>query len=127
MFTDAKEVLAKVFLLQREGLRRTIRSRMDRRLHGRIDPSDVLQDAYLEAHRRQDELAEANMPPSLWVRLLTQQKLVDLHRYHQARVHLLRAVDGAEDRAAVLTSLATAERGLGNHEAAKNALEEARG
>jgi tetratricopeptide (TPR) repeat protein len=51
---------------------------------------------------------------------------VELHRYHQARVHLLRAVDGAEDRAAVLTALATAERGLGNHDAAKIALEEAR-
>jgi tetratricopeptide (TPR) repeat protein len=51
---------------------------------------------------------------------------VELHRYHQARVHLLRAVDGAEDRAAVLTALATAERGLGNHEAAQIALEEAR-
>jgi tetratricopeptide (TPR) repeat protein len=51
---------------------------------------------------------------------------VDLHRYHQARVHLLRAVDGAEDRAAVLTALATAERGLGNHDAAQSALEEAR-
>jgi tetratricopeptide (TPR) repeat protein len=51
---------------------------------------------------------------------------VELHRYHQARVHLLRAIDGAEDRAAVLTALATAERGLGNHDAAKNALEEAR-
>jgi len=51
---------------------------------------------------------------------------VELHRYHQARVHLLRAIDGAEDRAAVLTVLATAERGLGNHDAAKIALEEAR-
>jgi tetratricopeptide (TPR) repeat protein len=51
---------------------------------------------------------------------------VELHRYHQARVHLLRAVDAAEDRAAVLTALATAERGLGNHDAAKIALEEAR-
>jgi len=51
---------------------------------------------------------------------------VELHRYHQARVHLLRAVDGAEDRAAVLKALATAERGLGNHEAAKIALESAR-
>lgn len=51
---------------------------------------------------------------------------VDLHRYHQARVHLLRSLDGAEDRAAVLTALATAERGLGNHDAAQIALEEAR-
>jgi tetratricopeptide (TPR) repeat protein/glycosyltransferase involved in cell wall biosynthesis len=51
---------------------------------------------------------------------------VELHRYHQARVHLLRAIDGAEDRAAVLTALAMAERGLGNHDAAQIALEEAR-
>jgi tetratricopeptide (TPR) repeat protein len=50
---------------------------------------------------------------------------VELHRFHQARLHLLRAVEGAEDRAAVLTALATAERGLGNHDAAKSALEEA--
>jgi tetratricopeptide (TPR) repeat protein len=51
---------------------------------------------------------------------------VELHRYHQARVHLLRAIDGAEDRPAVLTALAMAERGLGNHDAAQIALEEAR-
>ena len=51
---------------------------------------------------------------------------IELHRYHQARVHLLRAVDGAEDRAAVLTALAKAEIGLGNVDAAKIALEEAR-
>jgi len=52
---------------------------------------------------------------------------VELHRYHQARVHLLRAIDGAEDRPAVFTALAAAERGLGNHDAAKMALEGARG
>jgi protein O-GlcNAc transferase len=51
---------------------------------------------------------------------------VELRRYHQARVHLLRAIDGADDRAAVLTALATAEHGLGNHDAAQIALEEAR-
>ena len=51
---------------------------------------------------------------------------VELRRYHQARVHLLRAVDGALDRAAVLTELAKAEMGLGNLDAARNTLEEAR-
>jgi tetratricopeptide (TPR) repeat protein/glycosyltransferase involved in cell wall biosynthesis len=51
---------------------------------------------------------------------------VELRRYHQARVHLLRAVDGAIDRAAVLTELAKAEMGLGNLDAARNTLEEAR-
>ncbi len=51
---------------------------------------------------------------------------IDLSRYHQARVHLRRAVEGAEDRAAVLTALAKAEIGLGNVDAAKTALAEAR-
>lgn len=51
---------------------------------------------------------------------------VELRRYHQARVHLLRAVEGAEDRAAVLTELAKAEIGLGNVDAARDTLEEAR-
>ena len=51
---------------------------------------------------------------------------VELRRYHQARVHLLRAVDGADDRAAVLTELAEAEIGLGNVDAARDTLEEAR-
>ncbi len=51
---------------------------------------------------------------------------VELKRYHQARVHLLRAVEGAEDRAAVLTELAKAEIGLGNVQAARDSLEQAR-
>jgi tetratricopeptide (TPR) repeat protein len=51
---------------------------------------------------------------------------IELRRYHQARVHLQRALDGAEDRASVLTELAKAEIGLGNVEAARVVLEEAR-
>jgi tetratricopeptide (TPR) repeat protein len=51
---------------------------------------------------------------------------VELRRYHQARVHLMRAIEGAEDRAAVLTELAKAEIGLGNVQAARDTLEEAR-
>jgi len=51
---------------------------------------------------------------------------IELKRYHQARVHLQRALDGAEDRGTVLTELAKAEVGLGNLEAARGALEEAK-
>jgi tetratricopeptide (TPR) repeat protein len=69
----------------------------------------------------------ADDPDLSLTNFLVGRTYVELHRYHQARVHLLRALDGAEDRAAVLTALATAERGLGNHDAAKSALEEARG
>ena len=52
-----------VFARHRERLRRMVQMRLDYRLHGRIDASDVIQDAYLEASRRMDNyLREPGMP-----------------------------------------------------------------
>ena len=57
--------------------------RLDQRLQGRVDPSDVLQEAFLEATRRRPEyLRQPGMPFFLWLRLLTGQRLIDLHRQH---------------------------------------------
>ena len=57
--------------------------RLDRRLQGRIDPSDVIQEAYLEASARLAEyLRNPSMPFFLWLRFLAGQKLVTLHRHH---------------------------------------------
>jgi RNA polymerase sigma-70 factor (ECF subfamily) len=57
--------------------------RLDRRLQGRIDASDIIQEAYLEASRRlADYLRQPPMPFFLWLRFLTGQKLVELHRHH---------------------------------------------
>ena len=72
-------------LLARHGdrLRRMVALRMDRRLQGRIDPSDVIQETYLEASVRLAEyLRDPSMPFFLWLRFLTGQKLVTLHRHH---------------------------------------------
>jgi RNA polymerase sigma-70 factor (ECF subfamily) len=70
----------------RERLRRMIALRLDQRLQGRIDPSDVLQEAYLEAWGRLAEyLREPTMPFFLWLRFLAGQKLVTLHRHHLGR------------------------------------------
>jgi RNA polymerase sigma-70 factor (ECF subfamily) len=67
----------------RHRLRRMIALRLDRRLQGRIDPSDVIQEAYLEASSRLAEyLRNPSMPFFLWLRFLTGQKLVTLHRHH---------------------------------------------
>jgi RNA polymerase sigma-70 factor (ECF subfamily) len=68
----------------RNRLRRMVALRLDRRLQGRIDPSDVIQDAYLEAARRLPEyLRERSpMPLFLWLRFLTAQTLQALHRRH---------------------------------------------
>jgi RNA polymerase sigma-70 factor, ECF subfamily len=66
-----------------ERLRRMVALRLDHRLQGRFDASDVIQEAYLEASRRlADYLKQPNMPFFLWLRFITGQKLLELHRYH---------------------------------------------
>jgi RNA polymerase sigma-70 factor (ECF subfamily) len=67
----------------RARLRRLVQVRLDRRLQGRIDPSDVIQEAYLEATSRLNEfLRQPNLPFFVWLRLITIQKLALMHRKH---------------------------------------------
>src|SRR5262245_4026227 len=69
----------------RDRLRRMVALRFDPRLQGRLDASDVIQEAYLEASTRLDEyLRDPKLPFFLWLRFLTGQKLVTLHRQHLA-------------------------------------------
>jgi RNA polymerase sigma-70 factor (ECF subfamily) len=64
-------------------LRRMVALRLDRRLQGRIDPSDVLQEAYLDAATHLAEyLRQPTMPFFLWLRAITGHKLQKLHRQH---------------------------------------------
>jgi RNA polymerase sigma-70 factor (ECF subfamily) len=67
----------------RDRLRRMVALRLDRRLQGRIDPSDVIQETFLEASTRLAEYERnPSMPFFLWLRFLAGQKLVTLHRHH---------------------------------------------
>ena len=60
-----------------------VRLRMDRRLQGRVDASDVIQEAYIEAAQRFEEYKQdPNVPPFIWLRFLTGQKLIQLQRRH---------------------------------------------
>jgi RNA polymerase sigma-70 factor (ECF subfamily) len=64
-------------------LGKMVRLRLDCRLHGRIDPADVLQEAFVDASRRLAEYAAApKLPLSLWLRFLISQRLQLLHRKH---------------------------------------------
>jgi RNA polymerase sigma-70 factor (ECF subfamily) len=64
-------------------LRRMVAVRLDPRLQGRVDPSDVLQEAYLEAATRlADYLRRPELPFHLWLRLVAGDRLAKLHRYH---------------------------------------------
>jgi tetratricopeptide (TPR) repeat protein len=65
--------------------------------------------------------------PDLWLtNFVVGRAYLEQRRFHQARVHLQRALDDAEDRPAVLAELAKAEIGVGDLDAARGALEEAR-
>lgn len=78
-----EQALAALFIHYRARLRQMIALRLDRRLQGRLDPSDVLHEAYLDMARRlPDYAADPKMPFFLWLRFLTGQKLTDLHRHH---------------------------------------------
>jgi RNA polymerase sigma-70 factor (ECF subfamily) len=76
-----RQAMAMVFERYRERLRRLVHVRLDARLRGRCDPSDVIQEAYLDASRRLPEYLERPAVPFfLWLRLLTAQKVVEVHR-----------------------------------------------
>lgn len=67
-------------------LRRMVAARLDPRLRGRFDPSDVLQDAYFEASARLGEyVREPKLPFFLWMRQMTGHFLGRLHRDHLGR------------------------------------------
>ena len=83
-----ERAMTELFTRHRERLRQMIRLRLDRRLQGRIDSSDVLQDTYLEVARRAREyIAQPDLPPFIWLRYLTGQTLLALHRHH-LKVHM---------------------------------------
>jgi RNA polymerase sigma-70 factor (ECF subfamily) len=77
------EALGDLFSRHRERLRRMVQVRLDRRLFGRIDPSDVLQESYVEMARALAAyLKEPILPFFLWLRMITGRKLQALHRHH---------------------------------------------
>lgn len=75
--------LAELFGRYRPRLRNMVAFRMDRHLQGRIDPSDVLQDAFIVlADRLHEYVPEKKMTFFVWVRLVTMERLLRLHRDH---------------------------------------------
>jgi len=75
--------LGDLFSLHRQRIWRMIRFRMDRRLAARIDPDDVLQEAFLAARTRVDNfLAEPHRSFFVWLRMIALQTLFDQHRHH---------------------------------------------
>jgi RNA polymerase sigma-70 factor (ECF subfamily) len=57
--------------------------RLDRRVAARVDASDVLQEAYMDASQQLEQyVAKRPMSLFLWLRFLTGQRLMAIHRKH---------------------------------------------
>lgn len=76
------QAAAELFVAYRERLKKMVKLRLDSRLQGRLDASDVLQEAFLDVQHKTPEFAERNMPAYLWLRLITAERLLQLHRHH---------------------------------------------
>ena len=103
--------MAELFDRQRSRLWRIVTFRMHADLRRRLEPEDILQEAYLEAAKRLKHFAKGNFRSGfLWLRLIVNQTLVDLHRRHlgaQARdVRREVAVDGIRYPQATSASMA---------------------
>ena len=78
-----RRALGDLFERHRDRLRRMVELRMDARLHGRVDASDVLQDGFLDLTKRVESyLSDAKMPVFLWLRLVVSDRLATYHRHH---------------------------------------------
>src|SRR5688572_17076663 len=72
-----------LLLRHRARLRKMVALRMDRRLLGRFDPSDIVQEVLAEAAEKLDGyIAERPLPYYPWLRQIADDHLVELHRRH---------------------------------------------
>lgn len=87
-----EQALAEAFAAHTPRLERAVVFRLDPRLKSRVDANDVLQEAYLQASTRLAHFASqresdaqqgrAPLGPFLWLRLIVNQTLIDVHRRH---------------------------------------------
>ena len=78
-----RNAVGALFEGHRVRLERLVALRLDRRLRGRVDEGDVVQDTFLEAGRRMEGyLEQPTMPFFLWLRFLANQRLQSLCREH---------------------------------------------
>ena len=111
------QALADLFSRHRERLWRMVNFRLDRRLSGRVDPEDILQEAYLDAAQRIQHYRDDSPASSfLWLRMIVTQTMIDLHRRHLGaqRRDARREVSGDRGFFPASTSTSLASQFLGH-------------
>ena len=120
-----EEAVAKLFSKYRGQFERMVNFRLDRRLYGRVDAGDVLQEAYIEVARRiEDFLQQETVSFFVWARQLTWQTLLQTHRLHLGvqKRDAAREVGLHADAQAQGTSLSIASRLAGAITSPSNAV-----
>ena len=78
-----EEAFVDLFAKYRGRLKQMLEYRMDSRLRGREDASDVLQEAYIDARMRLPHfMKKPQLSFYIWLRQVTTQRLIDVHRRH---------------------------------------------
>jgi RNA polymerase sigma-70 factor, ECF subfamily len=102
-----ERALSEHFERQRPRLVRMVELRLEPSLQARLDPADVVQEAWLEIARRFPQWRENDsLPFQVWLRLVTGQTLAKSHRRHLA-AHLrdaLKEAPAPESRPSVSAS-----------------------
>ncbi len=82
------EAVDRLLARHRAALRRIVDLRLDPALARRVDASDIVQDALLEASRRLKDYLQTSspsppMPFHLWLRQIALDRIIDAHRRHR--------------------------------------------
>jgi RNA polymerase sigma-70 factor (ECF subfamily) len=78
-----QSALAELFAEYRPRLKRMVALRMDGRVRARLDASDVVQEAFVDVCDKLNKYAEHDsFPFFLWLRMVTGDRLAQLHRKH---------------------------------------------
>jgi DNA-directed RNA polymerase specialized sigma24 family protein len=90
-----QEALAELFSHERERLWRLVHFRLALPLRGRLGPEDVLQEAFLAASQRLKHYANSPATsPFIWLRMILNQTLIDLHHTNIVEVFGVGEQDG---------------------------------
>jgi RNA polymerase sigma-70 factor (ECF subfamily) len=78
------QAFVRLFAQHRALLLRLVELRLDSRLRGRVDPSDIVQETYLEAYRRLDHyLEKPGLPFRQWLRQIAYDHTRKASRQHR--------------------------------------------
>ncbi len=101
------KAFARLFDLRRGQLAGEASRKLGQQMQSRLDASDVVQEVFLEADRRLEEMADNEIPMLAWLRLLLKQKIVDMRRRHlHASKRSMDREQSIENRVSDLDSIA---------------------